>query len=297
MKSSKKYRFKNMKIRRIKMEYVTLNNGVKMPVLGYGVYQTPLEDTEKCVLDAIHAGYRSIDTAQAYGNEEGVGNALLKCGLPREEFFITTKVWMTNAGYEKAKASIVESLKKLHTSYIDLLLIHQPFGDYYGTYRAMEEAYKSGMVRAIGVSNFYPDRFLDIHHFAEIKPAVNQIETHVFWQQKAAKEYLKKNGTQIESWGPFAEGKNDYFNNPVLKEIGSRHGKSTAQVALRFLIQSDVIVIPKSSHKERMEENFNIFDFKLTEDEMTQIEALDGGKSLFFSHYDPKIVEWFMTRI
>ena len=279
------------------MEYVTLNNGVKMPLLGYGVYQTPPEQTEKCVLDAIHVGYRSIDTAQAYGNEEGVGNALKKCGLPREEFFITTKVWISNAGYEKAKASIEESLKKLQVSYIDLLLIHQPFGDYYGTYRAMEEAYKAGKVRAIGVSNFYPDRYIDLHHFAEIKPAVNQVETHVFQQQKIAKEYLKKNGTQIESWGPFAEGKNDYFNNPVLKEIGMAHGKTAAQIALRFLIQSDVVVIPKSTHRERMEENFNVFDFVLTADEMAKVEALDGGESLFFSHYDPKTVEWFMTLV
>ena len=277
------------------MEYVTLNNGVKMPVLGYGVYQTPPEQTERCVLDAIRTGYRSIDTAQAYGNEEGVGNALAKCGLPREEFFITTKVWISNAGYEKAKASIEESLKKLQVSYIDLLLIHQPFGDYYGTYRAMEEAYKEGKVRAIGVSNFYPDRYIDIHHFAEIKPAVNQVETHVFQQQKIAKEYMKKNGTQIESWGPFAEGKNDYFNNPVLKEIGANYSKSAAQVALRFLIQSGVVVIPKSTHKERMEENFNVFDFELTADEMAKVEALDGGESLFFSHHDPKTVEWFMT--
>lgn len=277
------------------MEYVKLNNGVKMPMLGYGVYQTPPEQTERCVLDAIRIGYRSIDTAQAYGNEEGVGNALVKCGLPREEFFVTTKVWISNAGYEKAKVSIEESLKKLQTSYIDLLLIHQPFGDYYGTYRAMEEAYKEGKVRAIGVSNFYPDRYIDIHHFAEIKPAVNQVETHVFQQQKIAKEYLKKNGTQIESWGPFAEGRNDYFNNPVLKEIGASHSKSAAQVALRFLIQSGVVVIPKSTHKERMEENFNVFDFELTADEMAKVEALDGGESLFFSHHDPKTVEWFMT--
>lgn len=277
------------------MEYVTLNNGVKMPMLGYGVYQTPPEETKRCVLDAIRAGYRSIDTAQAYGNEDGVGNALSKCGLPREEFFITTKVWISNAGYEKAKVSIEESLKKLQSSYIDLLLIHQPFGDYYGTYRAMEEAYKAGKVRAIGVSNFYPDRFIDLNHFAEVKPAVNQVETHVFQQQKVIKEYLKKSGTQIESWGPFAEGKNDYFNNSVLKEIGVGYGKSVAQVALRFLIQSGVVVIPKSTHKERMEENFNLFDFELTADEMVRIEALDGGESLFFSHYDPKTVEWFMT--
>lgn len=277
------------------MDYVTLNNGVKMPQLGYGVYQTPPEDTERCMLEAIEVGYRSIDTAQAYGNEEGVGNAIQKCGLPREDLFITTKIWISNAGYEKAKASIEESLRKLQTDYIDLLLIHQPFGDYYGTYRAMEEAYRAGKVRAIGVSNFYPDRYLDLAHFAEIKPAVNQVETHVFQQQKVAKEYLKKNGTQIMSWGPFAEGKNDYFNNPVLKEVAAAHGKSAAQVALRFLLQSDVVLIPKSVHKERMEENFNVFDFALTDDEMARIEALDTGKSLFFSHYDPQTVEWFMS--
>lgn len=277
------------------MDYVTLNNGIKMPQLGYGVYQTPPEDTERCVLEAIEVGYRSIDTAQAYGNEEGVGNAIQKCGLPREDLFITTKIWISNAGYEKAKASIAESLHKLQTDYIDLLLIHQPFGDYYGTYRAMEEAYRAGKVRAIGVSNFYPDRYLDLAHFAEIKPAVNQVETHVFQQQKIAKEYLEKNGTQIMSWGPFAEGKNDYFSNPVLKDVAAAHGKSAAQVALRFLLQSDVVLIPKSVHKERMEENFNVFDFALTDEEMARIEALDTGKSLFFSHYDPQTVEWFMS--
>ncbi len=277
------------------MEYVTLNNGVKMPKLGYGVYQTPPEETERCVLDAIRIGYRSIDTAQAYGNEEGVGNAMVKCGLPREDLFITTKVWISNNGYEKAKASIEESLKKLQTGYIDLLLIHQPFGDYYGTYRAMEEAYKEGKVRAIGVSNFYPDRYLDLFHFAEIKPAVNQVETHVFQQQKVAKKYMEKHGTQIMSWGPFAEGKNNYFQNPVLKEIGDQYGKSVAQVGLRFLLQSDVVIIPKSTHENRMQENFNVFDFTLNNEDMEKIQALDTGKSLFFSHYDPETVEWFMT--
>ena len=277
------------------MEYVTLNNGVKMPKLGYGVYQTPPEDTERCVLEAIKTGYRSIDTAQAYGNEEGVGNAIAKCGVPREELFITTKVWISNAGYEKAKASIEESLKKLKTDYVDLLLIHQPFGDYYGTYRAMKEAVKNGKARSIGVSNFYPDRYLDIVHFANIKPAVNQVETHIFQQQKVAKEYMKKYGTQIMSWGPFAEGRNDYFNTPALKEIGEKYGKTPAQVALRFLLQSDVVVIPKSVHKNRMEENFNVFDFQLTAEEMKRLEALDTEKSLFFSHYDPKIVEWLTS--
>lgn len=277
------------------MNYVTLNNGVKMPQLGYGVYQTPPEETENCVLEAIETGYRSIDTAQAYGNEEGVGNAIANCGLPREELFITTKVWITNAGYEKAKASIDESLKKLKSDYVDLLLIHQPFGDYYGTYRAMEEAYKAGKARAIGVSNFYPDRFLDIAHFAEITPAVNQIETHVFQQQNEARKYLQKSDTKVMSWGPFAEGKNDYFNTPALVEIGKKYGKTSAQTALRFLLQKDVILIPKSVHKNRMEENFNIFDFSLNEEEMKKIEALDTGKSLFFSHHDPATVEWFMS--
>ena len=277
------------------MEYVTLNNGIRMPILGYGVYQVTPEECERCVLDAISVGYRSIDTAQAYANEEGVGSAIVKCGVPRDELFITTKVWVSNAGYEKAKASIDESLRKLRTDYIDLLLIHQPFGDYYGTYRAMEEACKDGKVRTIGVSNFYPDRFVDIAHFAKIKPAVNQVETHVFQQQKQAREYMKKYGTQIESWGPFAEGKNGLFTNPTLAEIGVAHGKSAAQVALRFLIQNGVVVIPKSTHKERMEENFNVFDFALTDEEMARIEALDGGESLFFSHYDPQTVEWILS--
>lgn len=277
------------------MEYVTLNNGVKMPLLGYGVYQTPPEETEACVLAAIKNGYRSIDTAQAYGNEEGVGNAIVKCGLPREELFITTKIWISNAGYEKAKASIQESLKKLKTDYIDLLLIHQPFGDYYGSYRAMEEAYKDGKVRAIGVSNFYPDRFIDLAHFAEIKPAVNQVETHLFQQQKEARKYMEKHGIQIMSWGPFAEGRNDFFNTPALKEIGAKYQKTPAQVALRFLLQSNVVLIPKSVHENRMKENFDIFDFELTAEEMQKLEELDTGKSLFFSHQDPATVEWFMS--
>ncbi len=273
------------------MNYVTLNNGVKMPQLGYGVYQTPPEETERCVLDAISVGYRSIDTAQAYYNEEGVGAAIQKCGLPREELFITTKVWISNAGYEKAKASIADSLKKLHSDYIDLLLIHQPFGDYYGTYRAMEEACREGKVRAIGVSNFYPDRFIDIANFCEIAPAVNQVETHLFQQQKTAKAVMQKYGTQIESWGPFAEGKNDYFHNPVLKEVASGYGKTPAQTALRFLLQSGVVVIPKSTHKERMIENFDVFDFELSAEAMAKLEALDTAQSLFFSHYDPQTVE------
>ena len=276
------------------MEYVTLNNGVKMPKLGYGVYQTPPEETKRCVLEAIEVGYRSFDTAQAYGNEAGVGEALKESGLLREEFFLTTKIWIANAGYEKAKASIEASLSALQTDYIDLLLIHQPFGDYYGTYRAMEEAYKEGKVRAIGVSNFGPDRYLDIEHFSEVKPAVNQVETHVFQQQKIAKPYLQKHHCQIESWGPFAEGRKDMFTNPVLTSIGMKYNKSAAQTALRFLLQSDVVVIPKTTHRDRMEQNFRVFDFELTAEEMAEIEKLDEGQSLFFSHYDPAFVEMFV---
>ncbi len=273
------------------MQYVTLNNGVKMPQLGYGVYQVRNEDCKRCVLDAISVGYRAIDTAQAYNNEEAVGDAIVKCGIPRSELFLTTKIWISNAGYEKAKASIDQSLKKLQTDYIDLLLIHQPFGDYYGTYRAMEEAYKSGKLRAIGVSNFYPDRLVDLCQFVEVTPAVNQVETHVFQQQKAAHEYMKKYGVQHESWGPFAEGRKDFFSNPVLTEIGAKYGKSSAQVALPYLLQSDVVVIPKSTHKERMEQNFDVFDFTLQDEDMKAIAALDEGESLFFSHYDPATVE------
>ncbi len=273
------------------MEYKILNNGVKMPALGYGVYQVTNEECERCVLDAIGIGYRSIDTAQAYGNEESVGNALQKCGVPREELFITTKIWISNGGYETAKASIQESLHKLKTEYIDLLLIHQPFNDYYGSYRAMEEAYRDGIVRAIGVSNFYPDRLIDLCHFVEIMPAVNQIETHAFQQQETAHAIMKKYGVQHESWGPFAEGRKDFFQNAVLKEIGAAHHKSVGQIALRFLLQSDVVVIPKSTHKERMLENFNVFDFALSADDMEKIRSLDEKESAFFSHYDPETVE------
>ena len=233
------------------MQYVTLNNGVKMPQLGYGVYQVSQKECERCVLDAIGAGYRSIDTAQSYGNEAAVGSAVKRCGVPREELFLTTKVWMSNAGYEKAKASIDKSLRNLQTDYIDLLLIHQPFGDYYGTWRAMEEAYHAGKLRAIGVSNFYPDRLIDLCQFAETTPAVNQVETHVFQQQRTAHDYMKKYGVQHESWGPFAEGRRDFFTNSTLVEIGAKYGKSPAQTALRFLLQSDVVVIPKSTHRDR----------------------------------------------
>ncbi len=273
------------------MDFVTLNNGVQMPKLGYGVYQVKNEECERCVLDAISVGYRSIDTAQSYGNEEAVGSAIAKCGVPRDQLFLTTKVWISNEGYEKAKASIDKSLKNLRTDYIDLLLIHQPFGDYYGTYRAMEEAYKAGKLRAIGVSNFYPDRLIDLCQFVEVTPAVNQVETHVFQQQKVAHEYMEKYHVQHESWGPFAEGRKDFFTNPTLVEIGQKYGKSSAQVALRFLLQSDVVVIPKSTHKERMEQNIHVFDFTLSEKDMEAIRKLDEGESLFFSHYDPATVE------
>lgn len=277
------------------MTYVTLNNGVKMPQVGYGVYQVEPTEAERCVLDAISVGYRMIDTAQIYHNEEGVGNAIAKCGVPREELFIVTKVWISNAGEEKAYASILESLKKLQTVYVDLLLIHQPFGDYYGTYRAMERAYREEKTRAIGVSNFYPDRFIDIQAHVEVKPAVNQVETHVFNQQITAQEYMEKYGCRIMSWGPFAEGKNDFFNNETLAEIGRKYGKSVAQVALRYLLQRGVVLIPKSTHKERMKQNMDIFNFSLTEEDMAIIRQLDTKQSLFFSHYDPQTVEFITS--
>ena len=276
------------------METVRLSNGVEMPQLGYGVYQVSPSECERCVSDAIGVGYRMIDTAQAYFNEEGVGNAVRKCGVPRNELFIVTKVWISNAGYERAKASIDESLRKLQTDYIDLLLIHQPFGDYYGTWRAMEEAYRAGKVRAIGVSNFYPDRFIDLAELSEIAPMVNQVETHVFNQQAEAQKIMQEYGTHIMSWGPFAEGRNNFFGNETLTGIGAKHGKSAAQVALRYLLQRGVIVIPKSVRRERMEQNLNVFDFNLSDEDMQAIRALDLGHSLFFSHYDPQTVKWLV---
>lgn len=278
------------------MEEVTLNNGVVMPILGFGVFQIPdAAECERCVLDAIDVGYRSIDTAQIYGNEEAVGRAAEKSGVPRGELFLTTKVWITNGGYEKAKASIDESLRKLRTDYLDLLLIHQPFNDYYGTYRAMEEACHAGKVRAIGVSNFYPDRFVDLAEFCEIKPAVNQVETHVFNQQVKAQGLMAKYGTRVESWGPFAEGRNGLFTNAVLKDIGEKYGKTAAQTALRFLIQRGIIVIPKTTRRERMEENFSVFDFELTPEDMGAIARLDRGESLFLCHQDPESVLYLIN--
>ena len=278
------------------MQTVKLNNDVEMPILGFGVYQIPNNtECERFVSEALSVGYRLIDTAQAYFNEEAVGKAIKNSGVDRKDIFLVTKVWVSNSGYKKAKASINDSLKKLDTDYLDLILIHQPFGDYYGTYRAMEEAYKQGKTRAIGVSNFYPDRFVDLAHFCEIQPMINQVETHVFQQQKTAKGIMKKHNTQIMSWGPFAEGKNNYFQNKTLIEIGAKYGKSVAQVALRFLTQEGVIVIPKSTHKNRMEENFNIFDFKLSEEDLNKIRTIDTGKSLFCDHYSPEFVEFIVN--
>jgi 2,5-diketo-D-gluconate reductase A len=275
------------------MDYVTLNNGVDMPILGYGVFQIrDQEECERCVMDAIEVGYRLFDTAQAYGNEEAIGTAIKKCGVPREELFITTKVWISNAGYEQAQVSIQESLNRLQLDYLDLLLIHQPFNDYYGSYRAMTESYKQGTIKAIGVSNFYPDRLIDLIKFNEIVPAVNQVETHPYNQQVKAHEVMKKYGVQIQAWAPFAEGKNNIFGDETLKAVGDKYNKSNAQVALRYLIQRGVAVIPKTVRKERMIENFDVFGFELEEEDMDVIAALDQGDSLFFSHYDPATVEY-----
>ena len=276
------------------MEYVKLNNGVEMPILGFGVYQIPREETKRCVLDAINVGFRAIDTAQSYFNEAEVGDAIKESGIPREEFFITTKIWIDNYGYEKCKASVKESLKKLKTDYIDLVLLHQPFSDYYGAYRALEELYEEGKIRAIGVSNFYPDRLADMCLFGrKVVPAVNQVETNPLNQQVKAQENMEKYGVHIEAWAPFGEGKNNMFSNPTLVEIGKKYNKSVAQVILRWLIQRGVIIACKSTHKERMEENFKVFDFELSNEDMEAIKALDTSDSLFFNHQDPSMVEWF----
>ena len=276
------------------METIELRNGVKMPIIGYGVYQVDPAECERCVSDALKVGYRMIDTAQAYHNEEGVGSAIAKSGIPREELFIVSKIWISNYGYEKAKASIDESLRKLGTDYIDLMLLHQPFCDRYGAYRALEEAHKEGKLRAIGVSNFYPDHFIDLASNVEIPPMVNQVETHVFDQQIEAQKYMEEYGCQIMSWGPLAEGRNNFFTNPVLEAIGKKYGKSVAQVALRWLTQRGVIIIPKSVHVERMEQNLNILDFTLSDEDMAEIARLDTGKSLFFDHHDGEVTKMFM---
>ena len=279
------------------MKYVTLNNGVKMPILGFGVFQIDdMKECEEAVYNALKAGYRLIDTAAAYGNEEAVGRAIKRSGIPREEIFVTTKLWVSDANYEKAKLAFETSLKKLDLEYIDLYLIHQPFNDVYGAWRAMTELYKEGKIKAIGVSNFYPDRLVDFIMNNEVVPAVNQVETHPFNQQVKANEIMKKYGVQIESWGPFAEGKNGIFTNEILSEIGKKYNKSVAQVILRWLIQRDVVVIPKSVRKERIEENFNVFDFELNSEDMEKISELDKKESLFLNHDDVEIVKWLNGR-
>lgn len=279
------------------MKYVELNNGVQMPMLGYGVYQVTKDECERCVLDALKVGYRSIDTAQSYFNEEEVGNALITSGIPREEIFLTTKVWIEHYGYEEAKASVLESMRKLQVNYLDLCLLHQPFNDIYGAYRALEDLYDEGKIRAIGISNFYPDRMIDIASFARIKPMVNQIEVHPHNQQIDSKAWHDKYGVQVEAWAPFGEGRGGMFELPELKEIGEKYGKTPAQVILRWHLQRGIVVIPKSTHVERMEENFNVFDFELTNEDMSVIAALDKKKSSFFSHTEPGMVEWFVKMV
>lgn len=277
------------------MKTLKLNNGVEMPQIGYGVFQVSPAECERCVSDALKTGYRMIDTAQAYHNEEGVGNAIRKSGISRDEIFIVSKVWITNYGCDRAKASIDESLRKLQTDHIDLMLLHQPFCDRYGAYRALETAYKEGKLRAIGVSNFYPDHFIDLASNMEIVPAVNQVEAHVFDQQVQAQKYMSEFGTHMMAWAPLAEGRNNFFSNPVLAEIGNKYGKSIPQVALRWLLQRDVIIIPKSSHIERMRQNIDIFDFSLSKEDMDAIAGLDTGKSLFFDHHDAETTKMFMS--
>ena len=279
------------------MKYVTLNNGVQMPMLGYGVYQVTKEECERCVLDALKVGYRSIDTAQSYFNEEEVGNALIKSGIPREEIFLTTKVWIEHYGYDECRASVLESLRKLKTDYLDLCLLHQPFSDVYGAYRALEDLMAEGKIRAIGISNFYVDRMVDIANFARVKPAVNQIEIHPHHQQNEQLEWANKYGIQLEAWAPFGEGRGGMFELPELKTIGKKYGKTPAQVMLRWHIQRGIVVIPKSTHIERMEENFNIFDFELTAEDVEVIASLDKHQSSFFSHTNPNMVEWFCKMV
>lgn len=274
------------------MEYITLNNGVKMPKVGFGVYQvTDQNECRQAVLDAIDVGYRLIDTAQAYGNEEAVGEAIKMSGVDRKDLFITTKVWISNYGYEKAKMSVEESLKKMQLDYLDLVLLHQPFNDYYGAYQALVDLYKEGKIKAIGVSNFYPDRLVDMAIFSEVTPTINQVEVNVFHQQKEAQVYNEKYGVQLEAWAPFAEGRNNMFSNPGLKAIGEKYGKTVAQVILRWLVQRNIVPLSKSVKKSRMEENINIFDFELSKEDMDKISEMDKKESSFFSHYDPSIVE------
>lgn len=276
------------------MNAIKLSNGVLMPQMGYGVYQIEPEDCERCVIDAISVGYRMIDTAQAYLNEEAVGKAWRKSGVRREDLFLVNKVWHSNYGEGQTMKSIDESLRKLQTDYIDLMLLHQPFCDRYGAYRDLEKAYKAGKVRAIGVSNFFPDHLVDLAANMEIAPMVNQVETHVFDQQREARKYMDEIGTHIMSWAPLAEGQNNIFSDPVLTKIGEKYGKTAAQVALRWLLQSDVIIIPKTVYKSRMEENLNLFDFTLDADDMEAIALLDTGHSLFLDHHDGEVAKQFM---
>lgn len=275
----------------MKMKKITLNNGVEMPILGFGVFQIPDNETEKAVVDAIETGYRLIDTAASYRNEKAVGNAIKKSGIPREDLFITTKLWVQDAGYEKTKAAFQKSLDLLQLDYLDLYLIHQPFGDVYGSWKAMQELYNAGKIKAIGVANFQPDRVIDLTVNSGFTPAVNQIETHPFHQQLEAQNFLQDNNIQIQSWGPFAEGKNNIFQNEVLATIGAKYNKSIAQVILRWLTQRGVVVIPKSVRKERMVENFNVFDFELSIEDMELIQSLDTKTSQFFDHRDPNMVK------
>jgi len=279
------------------MQKVKLNNGVEMPILGFGVFQvTDLKECERSVLDAINVGYRLIDTAASYGNEEAVGRAIKQSGIPRDELFITTKLWIQSNGYDGTKKAFEKSLQRLQLDYLDLYLMHQPMGDVYGEWRAMQDLYKDGRVKAIGVSNFPPDRLIDLIVHNEILPAVNQIETHPFHQQIETQKFLQENNVQIQSWGPFAEGKNNIFHNEILLSIGKKYNKSIAQVVLRWLTQRAVVAIPKSVRKERMEENFNIFDFNLSEADMNKIKELDTNASLFFDHRDPAMVKWLGER-
>lgn len=276
------------------MEYVKLNNGILMLQMGYGVFQIAPDACERHVADALSVGYRMIDTAQAYHNEVGVGRAVADSGISRDEIFLVSKVWISNYGYEKAKASIDESLRKLRTDYIDLMLLHQPFCDRYGAYRALQDAYKEGKLRAIGVSNFYPDHFIDLAENMDIVPAVNQVETHVFNQQREPQKIMQEYGTQIMSWGPLAEGRNNFFHNEVLVDIASRHGKTAAQVALRWLLQRGVVIIPKTTHIERMKENLDVLNFTLDNEDMERIAQLDLKQSLFFDHHSAEAAKMFM---
>lgn len=279
------------------MEYTTLSNGLKMPMLGYGVYQVTKDECERCVSDALEVGYRLIDTAQSYFNEEEVGDAIAKSGVAREDIFLTSKVWLEHYGYDECRASVEESLRKLKTDYLDLMLLHQPFADAYGAWRALEDMYEEGKLKAIGISNYYVDRMVEFANFNRVRPMVNQMETNPLCQQAELKEWADKYGIQLEAWAPFGEGRGGLFENATLAKIGEKYGKTPAQVMLRWNIQRGVVVLPKSVHKERMEQNIDVFDFELTDEDMANIALLDTGKSQFFDHRDPKMVEWFVKMV